>query len=164
MGDPRSWAIRVSRTHARANTGPNVLVEGARAEPRKTKVERPGGPLHGSSRSGHATRSGLAPAMTGNRAESREFGLSVDSGDHEHAVHDQFHLTPAPSVRAMVASSDRATVKRARIAFTTPPQWFDCLRRSRQPGGLPAKIPGFASPSHDGFALDGARHGSAHRF
>ena len=30
----------------------------------------------------------------------------------------QDHLMPAPSDRAIVASSDRATVKRARFAFT----------------------------------------------
>ena len=34
----------------------------------------------------------------------------------------------------------------------------------RRPGGLPRKIPGFASPPHDGFALDGGPSRSEHRF
>jgi hypothetical protein len=38
--------------------------------------------------------------------------------DADHESHDQCHLSPAPSVRAIVARSDNATVKRARIAFT----------------------------------------------
>jgi hypothetical protein len=77
----------------------------------------------------------------------------------------QCHLSPAPSERAMVARSDTATVKRARFAFTAPPRW------SCSPDGSPAtgrssrrKIPGFASPTRAGFALDGGPPRSGHRF
>jgi len=55
----------------------------------------------------------------------------------------------------MDASIATAHVKRARFAFTdaTPSESVD-TPGSRQPGGLPKKIPGFASPPRDGFALD----------
>ncbi len=50
----------------------------------------------------------------------------------------QCHFRPAASVRAMVARSDTAMVKRARFAFTTLPLWL-CIPSDghRQPGGLP---------------------------
>jgi hypothetical protein len=73
--------------------------------------------------------------MTGVRAGS-QVGRRVDGHHHEHRVHGYDHLTPAPSVRAIVARSDRATVKRARIAFTTTPRVGFCLDGLRQPGGL----------------------------
>jgi len=57
--------------------------------------------------------------MTGLRAGSQGFEPTIDGGGHEHRVHDYHHLTPAPRVRAIVARSDNATVKRARFAFTT---------------------------------------------
>jgi hypothetical protein len=61
----------------------------------------------------------------------------------------------------MVASSDRATVKRARFAFTVPPLGLDDLRRPPATGrSSRGKIPGFASPSRDGFALDGGPRGA----
>jgi hypothetical protein len=65
---------------------------------------------------------------------------------------------PAPSVRAIDATSANTQVKRARFVFTC-----DSVRRSLHfrtgswavfPLG---KIPGFASPPHGGFALDGLR-------
>jgi hypothetical protein len=63
------------------------------------------------------------PAMAGLGAGSLSGEPGVDGGRHEQGVHDYHHLTPAPRVRAIVARSDNATVKRARIAFTTPPRW-----------------------------------------
>src|SRR5260221_13735566 len=59
--------------------------------------------------------------MTGLWAGSHCVRAGVDGCGHEHGVHDYDHLTPAPSVSAIVARSDNARVKRARIAFTTPP-------------------------------------------
>ena len=58
-------------------------------------------------------------------------------------------------VKAMLARSMSATVKRARVAFTMIPllQKDDALS-SRQPGCLGETL-GFASPPRDGFALDG---------
>ena len=53
----------------------------------------------------------------------------------------------------MVATSDKAMVKRARFAFTGTTSWSIGFDRIRQPGGL-WEIPGFASPPRDGFALD----------
>jgi hypothetical protein len=53
----------------------------------------------------------------------------------------------------MVATSDKAMVKRARFAFTDTTSWSFGCDRPRRPGGL-GEIPGFASPPRDGFALD----------
>ena len=71
----------------------------------------------------------------------------------------QCHFIPAPSDRAMVARSDRATAKRARFAFTTPPHRsrfppaLSCWRNSAvSPRRNSRPSP---SPPHDGFALDG---------
>jgi hypothetical protein len=75
---------------------------------------------------------------------------------------DQYQRTPAPMVRASDARSASAPVKRARFAFTLTPLSLDvCRVGDRQPGGLPRKIPGFASPPHDGFALDDEPSGRA---
>jgi hypothetical protein len=67
-----------------------------------------------------------------------------------------YQRIPAPIVRAIAPSSMMAEVKRARFAFTRAPsqRWDDRSLRSRQLGGLPAEVPGFASPPRDGFALD----------
>ena len=78
-------------------------------------------------------------------------------------VHGQYHLMPAPRDRAMVARSDRATVKRARFAFTEPPRTVVIqVDRVWQLGGL-GEIPGFASPPRDGFALGSGSIGSERR-
>src|SRR6478752_1841992 len=101
--------------------------------------------------------------MTRNRARSR----CLDSGTGDcNVLHVQYqsHLTPAPRVSAMVARSDTARVKRARIAFTGFTSNIEYCAGLRRPGGLPRKIPGFASPPHDGFALDGGPSRSEHRF
>ena len=65
-----------------------------------------------------------------------------------------YHLSPAPSERAIVARSDTATVKRARFAFTAPPQ-KGCIPAldSGNRAVFLRKIPGFASPPLDGFAV-----------
>ena len=68
---------------------------------------------------------GSAPAMARERAEPRFIG--VGWGCDFTTVMVQYHLMPAPRDRAMVARSDRATVKRARFAFTAPPR---CSRAS----------------------------------
>jgi hypothetical protein len=46
-------------------------------------------------------------------------------------------------------------VRRTRLPFTSDSFESVEIIVSRQPGGLPEKIPGFASPPRDGFALDG---------
>ena len=51
--------------------------------------------------------------------------------------HGQFHRIPAPTVRAMLARSVSAQVKRARFAFTCSPSSAKGRRsQDRQPGGL----------------------------
>src|SRR6478752_6909920 len=93
--------------------------------------------------------------MTRKRAGSRCFDSGTGGCNVVHVQLHQSHLTPAPRVSAMVARSDTARVKRARIAFTGYTSNIEHCAGLRRPGGLPRKIPGFASPPHDGFALDG---------
>ena len=109
-----------------------------------------------------STREGLLPALPrleneGGACQSGQGqkdpeGLSLQQASHS----DQSQRRPAPRVRASDASSAMTPVKRARFAFT-----MDSFVRvvcrctgDRRPGGLPRKIPGFASPPRDGFALD----------
>ncbi len=102
-----------------------------------------------------STSAELARAdTTTSRLERPEPSASESSG--------QYQRRPAPIVRASDATSARAHVRRTRLPFT-----FDSFRVCRvssspwQPGGLPEKIPGFASPPHDGFALDSETGGGA---
>jgi hypothetical protein len=106
-------------------------------------------------------RTQLLPALSslddecgaGERGEDEQDpeGLSLESSGHRR----QSQRIPAPTVRAMDARSISAHVKRARFFFT-----FDSFepvgRRSLGSRAVfrDGKIPGFASPSHDGFALD----------
>jgi hypothetical protein len=63
-------------------------------------------------------------------------------------------------VRAIDARSVTAQVKRARFAFTFDS--FEPVSMHPDSGNravFARKIPGFASPSHDGFALDGGPDG-----
>jgi hypothetical protein len=80
-----------------------------------------------------------APAMTG--FGSRSTAVGHQGRNHEHDVHGQYHLMPAPRDRAIVARSDTAMVKRARFAFTAPTLWLCTCRSStaagRSPGGDP---------------------------
>jgi hypothetical protein len=68
---------------------------------------------------------------------------------------------PAPRDRPRVASIDTAMVKRARFAFTD--YHLVVIFLATFTGGRAVsmrEIPGFASPSHDGFALDDVDRGT----
>jgi len=68
---------------------------------------------------------------------------------------DQSQRRPAPRVRASDARSASAVVKRARFAFTMDSFMSRLSSIGRSAAGRSSeKIPGFASPPHDGFALD----------
>ena len=86
-------------------------------------------------------RAGGDPLRTGSGRRWRPVGRSMPWWRgwprHRRTSVRQCHFIPAPSVRAMVASSDRAMVKRARFAFTTPPHGSQGALGHRQPGGLP---------------------------
>jgi hypothetical protein len=84
------------------------------------------------------------------------------------ARHRQDHLTPAPRLMAIDARSVNATVKRARFALTSTTSCYEC-RISASAAGRSgclsaAQIPGFASPSRDGFALDECADGRTFAF
>jgi hypothetical protein len=68
--------------------------------------------------------------------------------------HHQSHRIPAPTVRASDARTVSAHERRARVLFTIDP--LRAKSGSRRIGGraVSCEIPGFASPPHDGFALD----------
>jgi hypothetical protein len=71
---------------------------------------------------------------------------------------NDYQRQPAASVIAIDASSAMARVKRARFAFTFVSLSNGCVRLesgSRAVSSRWQEIPGFASPPHDGFALDG---------
>ena len=113
-------------------------------------------PLPGESDRVGGDPAGLSPSADRPWAGSLCVVVRHRGGGPGHEAH-LYHLSPAPSERAIVARSDTATVKRARFAFTAATSVRCCVPALglRQPGGLPRKIPGFASPSHAGFALDG---------
>jgi hypothetical protein len=100
------------------------------------------------------------PALPGLENECRA-GERADGQQHpkglslQHASHQSHQRSPAPIVRAIDATSARAHVRRTRLPFTSDSFESVEIIVSRQPGGLPEKIPGFASPPRDGFALDG---------
>jgi hypothetical protein len=94
--------------------------------------------------------------VTRERAARR---FSRRGGHHGHHNISAYHRMPAPRLMAITARRASAVVKRARFAFTMTPScavrtWSGnraVLCRHRP------KIPGFASPPRDGFALDGHR-------
>ena len=131
---------------------------------RGTRKERPEGRSQASRGPGRR-RPGpdSVPAQTGRWAGSLCVVVRHRCGGPGHEAH-HYHLSPAPSERAIVARSDRATVKRARFAFTAPPQ-KGCIPAlaSGNRAVFRGKIPGFASPARVGFALDGCPSRSGHR-
>ena len=106
-----------------------------RSLPAVTRLEHDG-------RAGHDSESGEDPE-----------GLKLDEVLHRQS--HQSHRMPAPRVRAMDATSARTQVKRARFVFTRDSVSEIYTLSDRRLGGLPWKIPGFASPPRGGFALDG---------
>jgi hypothetical protein len=73
-------------------------------------------------------------------------------------LHRQSHQSqrmPAPSVRAIDATSASTQVKRARFDFTCDSVSEDSCALDPAAGRSSGKIPGFASPPRGGFALDG---------
>jgi hypothetical protein len=91
-------------------------------------------------------------AAEGPECEDDAKGLRPDL-----AGHSRSHRTPALRLSAVEARATTTSVKRARFAFNA-----HLLARGwrRLPGGravsrIAPRIPGFASPPRDGFALDG---------
>ena len=127
------------------------------------RKERPEGRSDQTSRwvGGDPDRLGFRASITAWRPGRGRGGAACPR--HRRTSVRQCHLIPAPSDRAMVARSDRATVKRARFAFTTPPHGRVCAVPPATGRSPRRKIPGFASPPRDGFALDGGPSRSVHR-
>ena len=120
-------------------------------------MSRDGGP--------RAVQLGSAPAMTRERAGSRCVGSGVRRLRRTSRSVHQSHLTPAPRVRAIVARSDSGHGEARQDRLHGSTSMIELLVEGlRRPGGLPRKIPGFASPPHDGFALDGGPSRSGLRF
>jgi hypothetical protein len=105
------------------------------------------------------------PAMAREGADLRSgrAGVGVESGP-DHRCHGQNHRTPAPRLMAIDARSASAVAKRARFAFTFVPSCGLHHRSGDRAVSLVrVEIPGFASPSHGGFALDRSQARVGHR-
>ncbi len=145
-GGPRGADVAPTRTVGDRRPGRHAPVvpvrlfgrvsAGAHHRPRRTRKERPEGRSDQTCRGSEVTRFGWFPGVGGGPSAGRRRGDAVRPRHGRTSVR-QCHFIPAPSVRAMLASSDRAMVKRARFAFTTPPHGSSGALGHRQPGGLP---------------------------
>jgi hypothetical protein len=114
---------------------------------------------------------GSVPAVAGpdHQVERSRYrgGLHAGIRDAHMRAHPQYHRIPAARVRAIDARIATAQVSRVSLSFTLV--HLSTETRSEPATGRPrgplraVEVPGFASPPHGGFALDGRSTEDDHR-